>query len=96
MQWFKTSLCAPPGFFGSWINLQGWGGGPHTIRYSFDTNSQAPSTFSVEINYIDEPTSKTIQTLGPGEYLVVSKGGAGIDRIRCRSHSTGQNVIVSW
>ncbi|MBS9433518.1 colicin Z C-terminal domain-related protein [Photorhabdus hainanensis] len=87
---------APPGFWGPWIDLQGWFGSSHSVRYTFDTESQAPSTFSVEIQYVDEPTLKTIQTMGPGDYLVRSNGGIGIDRIRCKSHSTGQNIRITW
>ncbi|WP_302051759.1 colicin Z C-terminal domain-related protein [Photorhabdus heterorhabditis] len=87
---------APPGFWGPWIDLQGWFGNSHSVRYSFDTESQAPSTFSVEIRYVDEPVLKTIQTIGPGNYLVRSNGGIGVDRIRCKSHSIGQNIRITW
>ncbi|OCQ51270.1 hypothetical protein Ppb6_03491 [Photorhabdus australis subsp. thailandensis] len=87
---------APPGFWGPWIDLQGWFGNSHSVRYSFDTESQAPSTFSVEIQYVDEPALKTIQTIGPGNYLVRSNGGIGVDRIRCKSHSIGQNIRITW
>ncbi|EYU16682.1 hypothetical protein EAE91_07820 [Photorhabdus noenieputensis] len=86
---------APPGFWGPWVDLQGWSSTTHNIRYTFVTESQMPSAFSVEIQYVDQPGPKTIHATGPGDCMIHG-GGAGIDRIRCKSFSTGQNVIVTW
>lgn len=46
----STQAWAPPLTWGPWVNLRGHAG---VDRYtvSFDTDSQAPSSFDVEIEY---------------------------------------------
>lgn len=86
---------APPLTWGPWLNLQEHSG---LARYSvsFDTDSQAPSSFDVEIEYATNTQMKRVNTLGPGSYHIADNDGAGIDRIRFKSHSTGQSIRVNF
>ncbi|WP_300000134.1 colicin Z C-terminal domain-related protein [uncultured Cedecea sp.] len=68
---------APPLTWGPWVNLRGHSG---MDRYtvSFDTDSQAPSSFDVEIEYATSTQMKRVNTLGPGSYQITDNDGAGI------------------
>ena len=62
------------------------------VVVSFDTRSQAPSTFEVEITGGDE----LVYEAGPGSALVTITGNVATAlRIRAKSHSLGQNIIVN-
>ena len=61
------------------------------VNISFDTQSQAPSTFDVEIKGAD----RFIRTIGPGSKQVVITGNVATAlSIRFKSHSLGQNIVV--
>lgn len=86
---------APPFAWGPWVNLLGHATiAPYTV--SFDTESQAPSSFDVEIEYATSTQMKRVNTLGPGSYRITDNNGAGTDRIRFKSHSIGQNIRVNF
>jgi len=91
----STQAWAPPLTWGPWVNLQGHSG---IARYtvSFDTDSQAPSSFDVEIEYPTSTQMKRVNTLGPGSYHIADNDGAGIDRARFKSHSIGQNIRINF
>lgn len=86
---------APPLTWGPWIDLQTHTGGSN-YTVGFDTASEGPSSFDVQVQFTMPNEMKTINTLGPGAYPIRSPGGAGTDRIRFKSHSTGQNIIVNY
>lgn len=91
----STQVWAPPLTWGPWAELLGHGTiAPYTV--SFDTESQAPSSFDVEIEYATNSQMKRVNTLGPGSYRIADNDGAGTDRIRCKSHSVGQNIRVNF
>lgn len=84
---------APPSTWGPWYDLQASSGGPSTTyEVSYDTISEAPSTFEVEIEYVSPSGLQTKQTRGPGSTTVTSGGGVGQDRIRFKSHGLGQTI----
>lgn len=94
---------APPLFWGPWVELFSQFGvvGPNSadnvtrVELDFDTSSQAPSTFDVEIKGGD----RFIRSSGPGSETATITGNVATSiSIRCRSHSLGQNVLItaSW
>ena len=91
---------APPIFWGPWVQIWAQVGvlGPDKekhqsiINVSFETQSDAPSTFDVEIKGGDN----FIRTIGPGSKRVVVTGNvATAISIRCKSHLLGQQVVVT-
>lgn len=86
---------APLLVWGPWVNLKAHIG-QSTYTVSFDTESNAPSTLGVQIKYASRDKMTLINTLGPGSYEIVDNDGAGIDCIRFRSHTVGQNVKISY
>lgn len=98
-----VNVWAPPNFWGPYADLRSHSGGSRTYTVNFSSESQAPSTFSAEIQYVDSNGLVTAQALAAagssqasGSYTINSSGGAGTDRIRFRSHSLGQNVRVTY
>lgn len=98
-----VNVWAPPGTWGLYANLRAHSGGPRTYTVNFTTESQAPSSFTAEIQYVDSNGVVTAQALAAGgssqasgSYTIRSSGGAGTDRIRFRSHSLGQNIRVTY
>lgn len=86
---------APPLTWGPWVDLLGHATiAPYTV--SFDTKSQVPSSFDVEIEYAANTQMKRVNTLGPGSYRITENDGAGVDRIRFKSHTIGQNIRVDF
>lgn len=87
---------APPFFWGPWVKLATQlSGGSYTI--SFDTISQAPSSFDVQIEYATGKRIERINTMGPGSYQIRSEAGSvGVDRVRFKSHSLGQIIRVEF
>lgn len=94
---------APPMFWGPWVGVFSQFGvvGPASddhvtqVDIDFDTNSQAPSTFDVEIKGGD----RFIRSSGPGSETVTITGNVATSiSVRCRSHSFGQNILItaSW
>ncbi|MBB4120313.1 colicin Z C-terminal domain-related protein [Martelella radicis] len=62
------------------------------VRISFDTQSNAPSPFHVEIKGGD----RFIRSVGPGEETVTVTGNISTAiSIRCKSATQGQNVLVT-
>lgn len=91
----STQAWAPPLTWGPWAELLSHATiAPYTVN--FDTESQTPSSFDVEIEYATNSQMKRVNTLGPGSYRIADNDGAGTDRIRCKSHSVGQNIRVSF
>ena len=95
-----AQVWAPPLFWGPWTDIFVQFGvvGPDSedhvteVDISFDTASQAPSTFDIEIR----GGGAFISSSGPGSETVTITGNvAARISVRCRSHSLGQNVWVS-
>jgi len=96
----RFSVVAPPLFWGPWTEIWATFGhrGPNpdrhraTLHVSFESISQVPSSFSVEIRGGD----RLIRTVGPGSARVSITGNVSTAvSIRCKSHSILQHVIVS-
>lgn len=62
----------------------------------FNTISQAPSSFDVQIEYASSSQMKSVNTMGPGSYQITDNDGAGTDRIRFKSHSIGQIIRIDY
>nr|WP_301011583.1 colicin Z C-terminal domain-related protein [Halomonas sp.] len=90
-----VEIWAPPGFWGPYADLRSHTGGSRSYTVSFDTVSGS-STFDAEIEYVDAGGLERVVRPGPGSYTIHSSGGAGTDRIRCRSHSLGQTIRVTY
>ncbi|WP_353960366.1 colicin Z C-terminal domain-related protein [Halomonas sabkhae] len=85
---------APPGAWGPWYELRahvGEGPSPYVVEY--ETESQAPSTFDVEVEIMSPDGSgpTQLQTIGPGSFKLPG-WGTGTDKIRFKSHSQGQVI----
>lgn len=91
-----VNVWAPPGTWGPYADLRAHSGGARSYTVEFTSESEAPSTFSAEIEYVDASGLVTVQEQGPGSYTIHSSGGVGTDRIRFRSHSIGQNIRVIY
>ncbi|WP_228066055.1 colicin Z C-terminal domain-related protein [Superficieibacter sp. 1612_C1] len=91
----STQAYAGPLSWGPWVDLAAHTG-QDVYTISFDTASQAPSTFDVQIEYAGESSMVTVNTMGPGSYKVTDNNGAGTDRIRFKSHSVGQNISIQY
>jgi len=90
----RSYICTPL-TWGPWVQLLAHGTiAPYTV--SFDPESQAPSSFDVEIEYATNSQMKRVNTLGPGSYRITDNDGAGTDRIRFKIHTTGQNIRVNF
>jgi len=96
----RFDVWAPPLFWGPWPPIWVSLGftGPNqarqrtTITVTFDTVSDAPSPFGVEIKGGD----KMIRRNGPGAARVTISGNhATTISIRCKSHSIGQQIVAS-
>ncbi|MFN3169939.1 MAG: colicin Z C-terminal domain-related protein [Hyphomicrobiales bacterium] len=94
------SIWAPPLSWGPWseifavFGVVGEGGNDAQIRktISYQTTSQAKSTFDVEVKGAD----RFVSAVGPGSSDVTITGNvATAISIRARSHSVGQQVRVS-
>ncbi|CAM3817996.1 colicin Z C-terminal domain-related protein [Xenorhabdus thuongxuanensis] len=91
----RTTAWAPPLTWGPWIGLENHVGS-YAYTVSFDTISQAPSSFDVEIQYATNGGYRTVTTMGPGSYQIRGNDGAGQDRIRFKSHSIGQSIELTY
>lgn len=91
----STQGWAPPLTWGPWVDLASHAGSD-AYTVGFDTESQAPSSFSVQIEYATNSEMKRVDTIGPGSYQIKDNNGAGTDRIRFKSHSLGQNIRVNY
>ncbi|MBC8947022.1 colicin Z C-terminal domain-related protein [Xenorhabdus indica] len=91
----RKTAWAPPFTWGPWIGLENHVG-PYTYTVAFDSISQAPSSFDVEIQYAAMGGYNTVTTMGPSSYQISGNDGAGQDRIRFRSHTIGQIIEVTY
>jgi hypothetical protein len=61
------------------------------LTITYQTLSQAPSTFDIEI----DDGQRTHRKVGPGSFRLVLLGNTATQiRVRCKSHTLGQNVVV--
>jgi len=90
---------APPLFWGQWVDIYTQFGvaGPKSdthltrVHVTFETRSNASSTFDIEIIGGDKP----VRTYGPGaEEVTITGNVATTIRARVKSHSLGQNVFI--
>lgn len=87
---------APPLVWGPWVNLMGHFGDSNVYyTVNFETESEAPSSFDVEIEYTTEASMRLVYTQGPGSYQIVASG-IGTDRIRFKSHTLGQVIKINY
>ena len=87
---------APPGMWGPWVKLGNAQlyGGVINWELQFDTESEAPSTFDVEISYAIGNERKIDEIIGPGSHTVgFGLCGCGV-QVRMKSHTLGQNVRI--
>lgn len=96
----RLQVWAAPKFWGPWVEIWsqfgvvGNGADDHqTVLYvSYETLSDAPSSFDVEIRGGD----RFVSDIGPGSSRVTVTGNVATSvSIRCRSHSLGQIIAVS-
>lgn len=94
----SAQVWAPPIDFGPWIQLfthYPMLGSTESFKstISFKTNSQAPSSYAVEVS----AGNKIYKAIGDGSIIVtVSTEFADVVKIRMKSFSIGQNVIVRF
>ncbi len=97
----RFHVLAPPRFFGPWQQVWsqfGVAGNDDTIKQrikiNFESMSDAPSSFDVEISGGD----RFIRTAVPGSgfvYVTVSGNVATAITVRFRSHTLGQKILVT-
>lgn len=95
----EARVWAPPFVYGPWQILWTRFGvvGPDsdknrtTLSISYQSVSQAPSPFEIEI----DDGERRHRRQGPGTHRVVLLGNSAVQiRVRCKSHSIGQSVVV--
>ncbi|MBD2779123.1 hypothetical protein ID859_00825 [Xenorhabdus sp. 38] len=91
----RKQAWAPPFTWGPWVDLAEHVG-PYAYTVSFDTISEAPSSFDIEIEFASNSGMIQVSTIGPGSYTIQGNDGAGTDRIRFKSHSIGQTIEVTY
>ena len=96
----EARVWAPPLLWGPWADVWTRFGvvGPDkrnhrsTINIDFRSLSQAPSAFAIEI----DDGERVYRREGPGSYRLVLLGNTALSvRVRCKSHSLGQNIEVT-
>jgi len=94
----RTSLWAPPLVWGPWTNIglaYGLYNQDVTYTISFDSQSQAPSSFDIEIRGF-AGHGRSDYAVGPGNINLVMPANNQADiLVRAKSHSLGQHVIVT-
>lgn len=89
------SLAAPPGNWGPWVTVfDQVAGPPRTLRIEFNSSTETPATFSVEIQ---GGNGQSFQRPGPGSTTVrLTENMATEIRMRARSHDIfAQRILVS-
>lgn len=87
------NILAPPGFWGPSTEIA-WLVGQRTYEINFNTISQAPSTFEIEVEYWQGAEHHKDVIVGPGNHRFSMGSCACVARIRAKSHSLGQNIEV--
>lgn len=83
-------------FWGAWIKIaQLMSDYKHDYDISFETISEAPSSFDVEIKYKIGNQEKIDSVVGPGSWSFGFGMCICIAEIRLRSHTLGQIVRVT-
>lgn len=79
-----------------WVDLHSHvGTSAYTVSY--DSVSDTPLTFQVEIEYATNRGPKRQGMIGPGSYTIRDNDGAGTDRIRFKSNGPfGQTIHVTY
>jgi len=89
-------LWARPGAWGPWVELPAILSGQFRVRIDATTESNAPSTFEMEVEYFDE-SGRHVTERGFGPFnFVTEKDATQQITFRAKSHSFGQNLRVSW
>lgn len=91
----KLNIWAPPGIWGPWHEIASLIGGPSTYKISFDTVSDAPSSFQIEVQYYRGNELVTDSVVGPNSHTFGMGSCVCIAKARARSHSLGQNIEVT-
>lgn len=86
---------AAPGAFGPWVDLYS-SVGEYTYDVSWETISNVPSNYEVEIRYATNSGYETYSSTGDGSYTISGNDGAGSDQIRFRSFGQGQNIRIIY
>ena len=86
---------APPGFWGPWVTVgQGLYAGNFTMELKFDSESEAASTFDIEVKYYIGNEEKIDRVMGPGSHSFGFGMCACKVSVRMKSHLLGQNVRI--
>lgn len=96
----STGIIAMPGIWSAWKDLltsmpNEITNTPHSYTVNFNNSSNLESSFDVEIKYPISSGMKTVNTVGPGAYLIEATGG-GTASIRIKSHSVPITVSISF
>lgn len=82
---------APPYFWSDEVRVYKLCGNAHSIKISCDTESMAPSTFSVRVHL---PTLfNPIEFIGPGSKVIDLPESCFDVKVSLKSHLTGQMVL---
>ena len=85
---------APPMTWGPWVDIDHLFG-KATIKVTFQTISNAESSFSAEIEYWDGQWQNDVVAIpGKGEHIFTAGSCACSVRVRLKSHSIGQTVQI--
>lgn len=77
--------------WGKWIDLYEHAGN-RSFNVSFDSESQAKSTFDIEIK--EGGRSVTKRYIGPTSIKVIADNCYCITKVRFKSHTVGQNIRI--
>ncbi|RXJ69638.1 hypothetical protein CRV08_02735 [Halarcobacter ebronensis] len=77
--------------WGKWIDLYEHAGN-RSVKVSFDSESQAKSTFDIEIK--ESGRNMTKRYVGPTSVRVTSHDCYCITKVRFKSHTLGQNIRI--
>jgi hypothetical protein len=90
------SVWAPPGTWGVWVKLPAALAGQFRVRIDAESESSAPSSFELEVEYFDEAGRHQFERgFGPFNFLTERDAMQEIS-FRAKSHGLGQNLRVSW
>lgn len=90
-----TDGYAPPArVWGPWKEVGSQFGGPSTWKVSFESISDAPSSFEAEISYFSGGMEKRDLVLGPNSHTFTAGICVCVSKIRFRSHSIGQMIKI--
>lgn len=94
MKAIKEGYAPPALLWGPWIDIGSQFGGPISWKVSFDTISDAPSSFDAQISYFSGGMNKVDLVTGSNSHTFTAGICVCVSRIRFRSHSIGQVIKI--